>query len=157
VFEVFLPAQKEAAGTAAVTALPTSPANGEQILIVDDEPDVSNVLKLVLCRAGYRATAFTDPQAALNAFLSRPAEVSLILTDLTMPSMTGLELARKVFEIRSDLPVILATGFGGDLVAPEQFANQPNIRRVIEKPLNPDIVIGAVAEVLYSNRQDQGE
>jgi CheY-like chemotaxis protein len=153
VFEVFLPAQTGAADKTAESPRPVFQANGEQILIVDDEIAITEVLRLVLSRIGYHVTAFNDPQAALKDFMSRPTDVKLILTDLTMPGMTGLELAKKVFEIRPDLSVVVATGFGGDLISPVQLANQPNIRKVIEKPLNPDAVIQTLAEILQPDRQ----
>jgi signal transduction histidine kinase len=151
-FEVFLPAQTGAVDNIAEPPRPAPCAKGEHVLIVDDEPGITRSLKLVLTRNGYRVTTYNDPQTAFRYFASRPADTELILTDLTMPGMTGLEFARKVFAIRPDLPVVLATGFGGDQVSPEQLANQPNIRKVLDKPLDPHNVIQTVAEILMSKR-----
>jgi signal transduction histidine kinase/ActR/RegA family two-component response regulator len=150
-FQVFLPAQLEAAHAAdgAPSALPA--ARGERILIVDDEEALVKVLKRLLTRAGYQVTMHTHPQTALADFLSRPTDIDLILTDLTMPGMNGLELAAKVYEIRRDLPMLIATGFGGDLVTPAQLANHPNVRKVVEKPLEPDAILRAVGEMFGRN------
>ena len=65
-----------------------------------------------------------------------------------MPGMTGLELARKIYAIRPELAVVVTTGFGGDLISPARLAGLPNIRRVIEKALNPDAVVRVVADLL---------
>ena len=98
-FEVFLPAHTQpAAGTAEVPRPAPSRANGEQVIIVDDEPDITGVLNSLLRRAGYSVITFNDPRAALAEFVSRPADTDLIFTDLTMPGMTGLDLAKTVFD-----------------------------------------------------------
>jgi len=94
-------------------------------------------------------TDHASSQAALKELLARPQDFNLVLTDLTMPGMNGLELAGKIYEIRPDLPLIIATGFGCDLITEAQLAQCPNIRRVVGKPLNPEDVIRLVAELLH--------
>ena len=100
----------------------------------------------MLSRAGYRVTAFTNPHEALKAFLARPAEFDLLFTDLTMPGMTGVELAKRVFEVRPDLPVVLTTGFGGDVVA--DTTARTHIVKVLEKPVSPGVVADIMHEIL---------
>jgi DNA-binding NtrC family response regulator len=82
----------------------------------------------------------------LQTFLARPAEFDLILTDLTMPGLTGLELAKQVFALRPELPVVLTTGFGGDTV-PDAMTSA-NIRKVLQKPLTPQGVAATVHDIL---------
>ncbi|HEX7569439.1 MAG TPA: response regulator, partial [Verrucomicrobiae bacterium] len=143
------PARMEAANENPPATRPPPPANGEHILIVDDEPAIINVLEQLLVRAGYKVTAHADPCAALADFIARPADINLILSDLTMPGMNGLELAEKIFEVRPDLPLIIATGFGGGLITAAQLAEHPNICKVVEKPLNPESIIRLVSEQLH--------
>ena len=149
-FQVLLPARMEAMDDANPAAQPPPASSGEHILIVDDEESIVKVLKRLLVRAGYKVTAHADPQAALQDFISRPADIHLLLTDLTMPGMNGLELASQVYKIRPDLPVIIATGFSGDLITPAELSERPNIRRVVEKPLTPETINRLIAELLRS-------
>jgi two-component system, cell cycle sensor histidine kinase and response regulator CckA len=153
VFEVFLPAQIKTAEPAAESSRPVFRANGEHIMLLDDEVGIAKALNLLLTRTGYQVTAFTDSQVALREFLRRPMETDLILTDLTMPGMTGLELARRVYGIRPELPVVVTTGFGGDLVSPGQLEDQPNIRKVVQKPVNADAILRILEEILKQGRR----
>jgi CheY-like chemotaxis protein/anti-sigma regulatory factor (Ser/Thr protein kinase) len=147
-FQVLLPALLEAVDQIDPAIQPPSRSNGEHILVVDDEEAIVKVLKRLLTRAGYKVTAHVDPLAALQDFIARPADINLILTDFTMPGLNGMELAVKVREIRPELPVIIATGFCGDLITQTQLAECPNIRKVVEKPLTPEAIIRLVAELL---------
>ena len=146
-FQIFLPVHAGETETVAGKENPSGRADGEHVLVVDDEAAVVTVLKLLLGRAGYNVTAFTDPHEAFNHFRSRPDDFDLIVTDLTMPGMNGLELAGKIFEVRPELPVVIATGFAGELVSEAQIADHPNIRRVLEKPLDPRVIADLAAEI----------
>jgi CheY-like chemotaxis protein len=86
--------------------------HGEHVFVVDDEDLVAGLTTRMLERAGYRVTTFTDSESALDAFLADPAAVDLVLTDLTMPRLTGADLITAIRHVRGDLPVVLATGFG---------------------------------------------
>jgi len=157
-FQIFLPAQMEQLGEAqSVSLLPPTAAQGEHILIVDDEAGIVKVLKRLLVRAGYQASAYTDPRAALADFSLHPEQFDLLFTDLTMPGMNGLELAGKIQGIRPELPVIIATGFAGSLITAEQLAELPNIRRTVEKPVSPDNIISLISEVLTQKPENQSE
>jgi signal transduction histidine kinase len=153
-FQVFFPAQPGAVvQTRPVVLPPPSPSLGEHLLIVDDEPAIIHVLQRLMTRAGYRVTARVSPYEALQVLRSSPADINLVLTDLTMPGMNGLEFAGKVYEIRPDLPIVVATGFGSDLITEEQLVACPNVRRVVEKPLNPAEITRLVAELLHPGGQ----
>ncbi len=145
-FQIFLPGQEKSQTVPPPAAKPAPPGTGQFILLVDDEPSICNVLSQMLTRTGYRVTAYTDPQEALKEFRTRPAEFDLLFTDLTMPGLTGVELAKQVFEVRPDLPVVLTTGFGGDVVA--DTTAHTHIVRVLEKPVSPAIVADIMHDIL---------
>ena len=153
-FQIFLPVQMPVP-EGKPAAQPPEPGlaaagRGERLLLVDDEPSVLGALSETLSRAGYKVTSLTDPRAALEAFRARPAEFDLLFTDLTMPGLTGFELARQVMTIRTDLPVIVATGFGGNSVS--DATTPPNVRKIVEKPFNPRRIASTVREALQPKK-----
>ncbi|MFZ5573542.1 MAG: PAS domain S-box protein [Thermodesulfobacteriota bacterium] len=87
------------------------PTGCESILCVDDETEIVEVVGSVLESLGYRVTQMTSSAVALEHFKSRPADFDLVITDLTMPEMTGDLLARKILSIRGDIPIVLCTGY----------------------------------------------
>lgn len=90
---------------------PLPVANGhEKILFVDDEPALAFAGKKMLEKLGYEVVAGTDSRAALELFMARPASFDLVITDQTMPHMTGEMLAREVLKVRADVPIILCSG-----------------------------------------------
>jgi PAS domain S-box-containing protein len=112
------------------------PVHGRRILAVDDEPLVLRALERLCGRLGHSVTAVADPREALAAFGQHPETWDLLFTDLTMPGMTGVELARAVHRIRPELPVVLATGY---LEAEARStAEDAGIRQVIVKPFSVD-------------------
>jgi len=78
---------------------------------VDDEEHLVFLMKTILGRLGYKVTALTNSLEALNLFKKDPQRYDLIITDLTMPHLTGDRLASEVIAIRPDMPVIIATGY----------------------------------------------
>lgn len=88
------------------------PANGsERVLVVDDEEMVGLLIARTLQTLGYMVTATSDPLAALETVEKNPAQFDLMITDVTMPHMNGIELVSRVRKIRADLPVIICSGF----------------------------------------------
>jgi len=87
------------------------PAGTERILLVDDEPSIVKMLQQSLERLGYTVTTRTNSMEALETFRSSPDMFDLVITDMTMPNMTGDKLASEIKKIRRDMPVILCTGF----------------------------------------------
>jgi PAS domain S-box-containing protein len=122
-----------------------APARGaERILIVDDEPSLAAVGREILGAAGYRVAALTDSREALRVFERAPERFDLVLTDMTMPGMSGAELARRILRVRPEMPIFLCTGFSGAMT-PER-AEAMGIRAFFMKPLD----YAAVAETIRS-------
>lgn len=129
------------------TVKPKKLAGGtEHILLVDDEPQITEFLTVVLKRLGYSITAFTDSLLAVQYFRENSEEVDLIITDMTMPNMTGSELAREVLSIRPELPIILATGYSENF--DREKALRLGIREFLAKPLKRDVLAHAIRTIL---------
>lgn len=105
----------------------------EHILLVDDEQPILDMEKQTLKRLGYTVTAENNPNNALDVFRKTPHAFDLVITDMSMPGMSGKELTSKLLEIRSDIPVILCTGFS-ETMTPEAV-KKLGIREVIMKPV----------------------
>ncbi|MBT8340651.1 MAG: response regulator, partial [Desulfatitalea sp.] len=105
----------------------------ERILFVDDEPALTELGKELLQRMGYRVTTHTDSIQALTLFARHPENFDLVITDMTMPHMTGDVFAEKVIAIRPDIPIIICTGYS-QKVNPEMI-DRLGIRALILKPL----------------------
>ena len=87
------------------------PTGTERILLIDDEQIVVEMGTAILERLGYNVTPETDSLRALEIFRSRPGEFDLIITDYTMPNLTGIDLSKEIRRIQPDIPIILCTGF----------------------------------------------
>ena len=114
-FQVFLPAVSEVQRPPVDNAPPDAPAgNGETILIVDDEPEILKVTQAVLTRFNYKVIQASHGVEALAKYQADPAAVSLVLTDLMMPVMDGIHLARALKEISPGLRIVATSGHGED-------------------------------------------
>ncbi len=82
-----------------------------KLLIVDDDPDIAHVLKQGLLKKRFLVSAFTNPEEALQSFKSNSKDYCLILSDIRMPELSGIQLARKVKEINPNVKVVLMTSF----------------------------------------------
>ncbi|MGD9364394.1 MAG: response regulator [Desulfobacteraceae bacterium] len=109
------------------------PKGSERILLVDDEQELVDTLQQILEGLGYIITATTKSPEAYDLFRSAPEGFDLVVTDLTMPNMTGIDLAEKIIQLNPDLPIIMCTGFS-ELITPEQ-AQAVGIREVLFKPV----------------------
>ncbi|MCP4213528.1 MAG: response regulator [bacterium] len=109
-FHLFLPLLQENIKPKAPPTT-TTPTGHETILLVDDEAPLVMMAERMLQRLGYKVTAETESLKAMDTFGKTPDEFDLVITDLTMPDMTGKQLAAKILELRPDTPIILSTGF----------------------------------------------
>jgi signal transduction histidine kinase/ActR/RegA family two-component response regulator/ABC-type amino acid transport substrate-binding protein len=131
VFRVYLPATAPPDKTAALPA--ADPAAGtERLLIVDDEATLGHALKRSLERLGYQAVVCLDAAHALHLFRQTPTAFDRVISDQTMPGMTGTELARELRRIRPDMPIILCSGYSD--MSLQETARQAGVQAFIHKP-----------------------
>ena len=109
------------------------PTGSETILFVDDEESIVNMAALMIGRLGYEVQTRQDPEAALELFRSDPQRFDLVISDMSMPRMTGITLFEKLREIRPDIPVILCTGHSAH-IDPEK-AEALGIVGLVMKPV----------------------
>ncbi len=126
-------------------ALPL-PGGSERLLFVDDENALVEFAGEFLSGLGYSVEAFTDPLSALEVFRAAPDDFHMVISDLTMPGMTGDRLARKVKKIRPDIPVIICTGFSSSMVSENH--KEAGIDHVLMKPLNIHELSNEIRKVL---------
>jgi signal transduction histidine kinase/ActR/RegA family two-component response regulator len=130
----------------------TTPRGTEHILIIDDEELLVEWGQAALERLGYSVTALTDSMEALKLFSVDPSRFDLVITDQTMPNLTGLHLARKLMAIRTNIPIILCTGHS-DSVSPEK-AKDAGIKDFLMKPLGKQQLAEAIRKVLNTARSE---
>ncbi len=145
VFEVLLPvfeAETEQKGKEP-EALPTG---NEKILFIDDEESIVKVVQRILEHFGYQVEAKTNPVEALELFRSRPDRFDLVITDMTMPKMTGENLVQEILNIRAEMPIILCTGYHEKIS--EEKARKLGIKAFVFKPFVPHNFALTVRSVL---------
>jgi nitrogen-specific signal transduction histidine kinase/CheY-like chemotaxis protein len=150
---VMLPAVYESAELEAATEPPPLRAPGvepgKHVLVVDDEEVLARLIAEVLRAHGYRVSSFSDSRAALDTFMQQPNKYDAVITDQTMPGLTGRELANQVLKVRPELPVILCTGYSDQI--DESAALEMGIRRFMMKPLKPPELVVMLDEVLVTH------
>lgn len=118
----------------------------ETILFVDDEKDITRVSEETLKRLGYQVEAMTNPKDALALFELNPGYFDVVVTDMTMPHMTGKRLAEKLMEIRSDIPIIISTGHSA--LIDVKIAGQLGIAAYLEKPVSVTDIASTIRDIL---------
>lgn len=122
---------------------PLAPAAQRRcIMLVDDEPALRRLVARTLERAGFEVRAFPDGRAAFNAFQAQPEAFDALITDQTMPEMTGRELVVATLTLRPELPVLLTTGFSGEI--DRETALALGVRLYLEKPATLKEILAAV-------------
>lgn len=134
----------ETLGSLVVATLrrPAAVTRNARILLADDDPHVGAVTARLLQRLGYRVTLHADARRAWQCFRDDSDGFDLVMTDQTMPHLSGLELAEKILSVRPDLPVVLYTAYGG--VLSKKRVDASGIRAVISKPAS----FSALAEII---------
>jgi CheY-like chemotaxis protein len=150
-FHVYLPKIAEAPLLAEVVASAPSPTGHERLLVVDDEATITAIFEDILTTLGYQVTVINNSKEALALISEAPASFDLLITDMTMPHMTGLELTTKIQAVRSDLPIILCTGFS-ELIKREQ-AHALGIRAYLMKPISLRELALAVRKALDTKEE----
>ncbi|MBN2041921.1 MAG: response regulator [Spirochaetes bacterium] len=145
VFNVIIPVS--AAGEVSAESEETSVKKGtESILVIDDEQEIINYIQRMLTSAGYSVTGFSDAVMALDSIKSNHNKYDVIITDQTMPVITGLEIAKQLAKEGIDIPLILVSGFFESSI--EKEAREIGISELIAKPVNTRQLTGAIHRVL---------
>jgi CheY-like chemotaxis protein len=141
-FRLYFPAKMEDAAANDVAAAKLPGGRGQKILLVDDEPALTATFQRLLARLNYQVTSRNSAREAIALFRENPAHFDLVITDLTMPEINGLELTRQLRALRPDLPVLLASGFSAELNRENLHA--AGVADLLEKPIS----MTALADVL---------
>ena len=149
-FHVYLPLVKKASADLSEKPVEPLPSGTERILLVDDERPIVKMQARHLERLGYTVTTNTSSQEALEVFQQSPEGFDLIITDMAMPKLTGDNLAKKIKEIRTDIPVILCTGFS-EKISVRQESDE--IEGFLMKPVDKVKMAKMVRKVLDESQK----
>ena len=134
--------------TGAITSEPLNKGNDQHILVVDDDETIAEFLKDYLEKNGYKVSSFTDSLSAMNEFFEMPDKYDLVITDQTMPKLTGSEMAKEMLSIRPALPIILCTGYSArvdkesiEKLGIKTFLKKPVALKVLLKHINDAITL----------------
>ncbi|MEP6670482.1 MAG: PAS domain S-box protein [Chthoniobacter sp.] len=151
-FHLYFPAAESGVPEVAVSSAPPPRGHGERLLYVDDEEPLVYLTTQVLGRLGYEVTGFVEAEAALEAFLAEPDRFDVIITDLSMPRLSGRDLAARILQVRPNIPIILATGY----IRPNdtESARRLGIRDLILKPNTVEDLGHALHRILTERREE---
>jgi len=128
------------------------PRGKGKILFVDDEKAIIDIMQPMIERLGYEVSVRTSSIEGLEAFRANPNRFDLVITDFTMPNMTGMELAKALFKLRSDIPVILCTGYSEHIN--EDKAKRSGIRAFVVKPVVLSEIASTIRKVLDNDKEE---
>ena len=133
VFHIYLPVIKAEVEKEKIDAVAPLQKGDERILFVDDEEPIVEMVSQMLERLGYQVAVRTSSIEALEAFRAVPDQFDLVITDMAMPNMSGVQLSQKLLEIRPDIPIIICTGFSEQIN--EERIKSLGIRGYVMKPV----------------------
>ena len=148
-FALYFPGRTKGATVAEAGAKNAPGGRGQKILLLDDERALTAVMQSLLARLNYQATTSNSARNAIGLCRENPARFDLVITDLTMPEMNGLEVARQIRAIRPDMPVILISGFSVELSREDLTA--AGICESLKKPVGMNQLAEAVQGALMNN------
>jgi PAS domain S-box-containing protein len=148
VFRVFFPGTEEQL-TVPIAPVDRDLSGRERILLIDDEEILVEMGKVMLERLGYKVTIRTSSLEALSTFQEQPNEFNAVITDQTMPSMTGIDLARRMLQIRPNIPIILCTGHSS--LVNEAQARAYGVKELAMKPFTKNGLAALLRKVLDDN------
>ncbi len=128
------------------------PAAERTVLLVDDEPQLVEMVEKQLQDLGFSVISTTDPRQALERFSTEADRIDLVVTDQAMPHLTGIDLAKKIFAIRSGVPVLLCTGYS-QTVSPEK-AKKNGVNEILMKPFLKNDLANALDRLLSERGTD---
>lgn len=127
----------------------------ERIMVVDDEQMIVDMMQRYLSDLNYRVDVFTSSEKAMAHVSTDPDGIDLVITDQTMPRLTGAELARNILNLRPDMPIILLTGFS-EMIS-ESGARQIGIKRYMTKPFQPREMATTIRDLLDESQRNRTE
>jgi CheY-like chemotaxis protein len=145
-FTVWLPASGETPRLLAEPVGELPLGNGETVMIVDDQRSLVALAEETLAELGYEPAGFDSSVAALEAFRADPQRFDLVLTDETMPDLSGVELVREVRRVRPELPIVLMSGYSGARLT--ERARAAGVAELLRKPLVRRDIAEALARAL---------
>ena len=149
-FELYFP-RTDRRATLSTPAVPPVAGGGQEILRVDDEPSVAEFAASRLKHFGYRPVLFRDPRETLAAFNATPGRFAVVVTDLTMPHLTGLELINQIRFVRPLVPAVVLTGYGREEIC-EKIAELPCCT-LLAKPFSGEELAHVLGEVINQGRR----
>lgn len=123
------------------------------ILVVDDEKEFEEYIETLLQRRGYDHVSFVNSCQALDFVKNHREEVDIIISDIKMPGIDGIDLARKAADIKKDIAIILVSGYSDELAKSETI---PNVKTVLDKPVRKADLLTAVETEIKSCRKRRG-
>ena len=150
-FQIYFPAALDPASPVHIDDRDAPAGRGQHILFLDDEGVLVFVGTMMLEQSGYKVTGQSNGEAALIEFRQRPHAFDAVVTDLSMPSMSGLQFARELRKIRSDIPILMTSGY----VDPQDQINaiRLGVRAVLTKPVSRKELLAALHDILQERTQ----
>ncbi len=148
--KIYLPLQDASGERQRPEAIKAYPGGDERVLVIDDEEMIIDITTLHLESLGYRVTSRANSVEALDLFATDPAAFDLVITDLTMPNLTGDQLARELIAIRPDLPIIVCSGFSERIG--QDMARALGIKALLMKPVAFEELAHKVRAVLDARK-----
>ncbi|NTU57899.1 MAG: PAS domain S-box protein [Chlorobiaceae bacterium] len=151
-FRIYLPVIDQKTAIQSPNSMPVKGTGN--ILFVDDEPSAVQVINIMMTRLGYTVHTENSPRKALERYRENPADIDLVITDLTMPEMTGIQFAAELHKTTPDLPVILMTGYGKIVDNTMTFSHY-GISRILKKPVKLVQLATTVNDVLSAKTRNK--
>jgi PAS domain S-box-containing protein len=145
-FSLYFPAKDHETSLPAAAAAPLPPGRGQHLLLLDDEPVLTTMYQRMLSGLHYQVSVSNHAPEGLGWCAENPARFDLVITDLTMPEINGLDVARRLRALRPDLPVILLSGFNSALT--DQQWREAGVGELLVKPVTMADLAAAVSRVL---------
>ena len=149
-FQLYFPAIEAEVDVKSPDSQRLQTGTGQRILYLDDESLLSNLAVRMLQRLGYHAEAFSDAATALQMFCGDPSRFDLIITDYHMPAMSGIEFAQGIRKVRTDIPIVLSSGYLTEDVI--EKATRVGVTRLLHKPSTLHDFNGLLGELLNQKR-----
>ena len=140
---VYLPCADSKLSESVAVPIDDIPTGTEKVLFIDDEEIICNMVKQLLGTLGYRVSVFSNAVKAVKHFKKNPQKYDLVITDQVMPGLTGSQIAQNIAAVRSDIPVIVCTGF-----AEQMEAKVPLIKALVKKPILKQDLAYTIRKVL---------